>query len=549
MGTDIISLLVRSLLMYSSCVHSRSWRDIALVHEINQPYKDGIVYLEMREINLLAVNESPSSLNRAPPSIFTNKTQTTVAPSPSPSNGPTIVPTLAPSEFPSESPSNGPTIIPTLAPSEFPSESPSYKPSDHPSEHPSAVPTIDPYPKNNGPKVNERGFFNYDESPNSEFGPANWGNIPLPYTFYWHEFGHSGNGPWKSVLSKRNYRENVCEHGHKHQSPIDVYETMVGCNETHEIRDHNGDFPLNDTRVDKRIEPNKLRIIFPRRPCPDFNNTECQFPHPPWADFPNGFKKIADVIHIDFKVPSEHWLRGEIFDGEMQVYHLHAENSRVVALSSLVRATTQGHNPYFQLVLDVFQNEYDNNQAACTQNRNAGTGNIVVPPIGTNNNTNTSMLANFTHITAWNHSTNETTWSINTNATNITTSMHNTSNNNNVTYSGRYLHGIPGAWDPYHPSLMPTIYYYRYEGSITEPPCSEFVTWFINDTPMTISTIQLEQWKRIQFTNVDPKTCYSTSVDFGQSVARPIKRPMALDRVVTRCTSLNFKPDPEHSTA
>ena len=34
-----------------------------------------------------------------------------------------------------------------------------------------------------------------------------------------------------------------------------------------------------------------------------------------------------------------------------------------------------------------------------------------------------------------------------------------------------------GGWDPFHPSLERTIYFWGYWGTLTEPPCSTFVSW------------------------------------------------------------------------
>jgi carbonic anhydrase len=462
---------------------ARSWKDIALIHEMNPPDNVGVIFLESLALQLL--NDSLFGFTYSPVAP-SNRLPSTIAPSPAPSNGPT--------NHPSEEPSDSP------------SEHPTHQPSDRPSEFPSATPTLDPYPRVGGPREGEQGYFNYDQSPNSLYGPSKWGSVGLPELYYWDEFGSNGYGPWKGVLSERNLYENVCEKGLKHQSPIDVHETFGECIEKHEVRDSTGDFPLYDDRVDKRIEPNKLRIIFPRRPCANINITECQFPHPPWADFPNGWKFIADVIHIDFKIPSEHLLEGERFDGEMQIYHLHPINKRVVTYASLVRALPKAHNSYLQIVLDAFQREYDKNHAACAQARNVGSdGNI------------SSILPS---------------------------SAPSPSSINASHDSGqRGLHGIPDAFNPYDPNLITSFYFYRYDGSITEPPCAEFVTWFISDRPMFMSLEQLEQWRRLQFTNVDVN-CQSTSVHSGRSVARPISPPAA-DRQVTRCTRENFLPDPQ----
>jgi hypothetical protein len=77
--------------------------------------------------------------------------------------------------------------------------------------------------------------------------------------------------------------------------------------------------------VERRIESNKLRLVYQRRPCADILDTVCSEPDPPTADFPNGWGGYADTLNIDFKVPSEHRMNGEVFDAEMQIYHLHAD--------------------------------------------------------------------------------------------------------------------------------------------------------------------------------------------------------------------------------
>lgn len=97
------------------------------------------------------------------------------------------------------------------------------------------------------------------------------------------------------------------------------------------------------------------------------------------------------------------------------------------------------------------------------------------------------------------------------------------------------------SWDPHHPMLIPTIHFYRYDGSLTEPPCGEFVSWFVADVPMIISFQQLEQLKNILFNNYDGN-CRRTSVHYGESVARPV-RPMGR-RPVWKCTENDFGPDP-----
>jgi carbonic anhydrase len=72
---------------------------------------------------------------------------------------------------------------------------------------------------------------------------------------------------------------------------------------------------------------------------------------------------------------------------------------------------------------------------------------------------------------------------------------------------------------------------------------TEIVSWFVIDKPLTISKRQLEQMKKILFTNVDRNTCKSTAVHHANSVARPIQESGG--RQVWRCTRENFIPDHE----
>ena len=84
-----------------------------------------------------------------------------------------------------------------------------------------------------------------------------------------------------------------------------------------------GDHGVKGSSVDKQILSSKLRLVYERRPCQDIMDTVCAEPDPPTADFPNGWGGFADLMHVDFKLPAEHKINGESFDGEMQIYHLH----------------------------------------------------------------------------------------------------------------------------------------------------------------------------------------------------------------------------------
>ena len=110
------------------------------------------------------------------------------------------------------------------------------------------------------------------------------------------------------------------------------------------------------------------------------------------------------------------------------------------------------------------------------------------------------------------------------------------------------------TWDPYGPggNIMNSIHFYGYSGSLTEPPCSEFVEWHVMDTPMLVSREQLDQMRRLLFLNEEEDNvsgqCVRTSNHFnGLAVRQPVSNAAATgkqdDPRVHRCTCRDFLSD------
>lgn len=395
------------------------------------------------------------------------------------------------------------------------------------------------YPEQSTPVVHMPWYFNYDS--NSEYGPGeiglfsaqdgsfqvgiqrnNWGHVEVSPDSYWKEFTAEGWGPWQGVLDNHDLMDrNMCETGNM-QSPIDVRDNGAACVETHQIHSFGGDFRVASRNVRREIHSNKLRLNYGRRPCDDFmNNPACAEPDPPFADFPNGWGGYADVIHVDFKVPGEHRIWNEKFDAEMQIYHLHTDRRRLPTQAVPIRARQGGHNHYFHEALMLFVYEYKMNKAKCARRLrekrrlHSEMHRLLGGEMGSRNETDIDY----------------DTWA------DFSTDLEEPGFEEESLELQRRLHST--VWDPHHSMLVPSIYFYRYDGSLTEPPCSEIVSWFVCDRPMIISLEQLELMKRILFTNVD-ENCLPTSIHHDESVARPI-RPIG-ERPVWRCTAEHYGP-------
>mmetsp|Transcript_4368 Transcript_4368/g.12214 ORF Transcript_4368/g.12214 Transcript_4368/m.12214 type:complete len:235 (-) Transcript_4368:68-772(-) len=97
-------------------------------------------------------------------------------------------------------------------------------------------------------------------------------------------------------------------------------------------------------------------------------------------------------------------------------------------------------------------------------------------------------------------------------------------------------------WDPWHPLLMPDYFFYGYEGSLTEPPCSEVLEWHVFTEPMFISKRQHRQMQELLFNQIDPNHgCRRTGVHFEGSVARPVQ-PLR-GRELYKCSCRDFISD------
>lgn len=101
-------------------------------------------------------------------------------------------------------------------------------------------------------------------------------------------------------------------------------------------------------------------------------------------------------------------------------------------------------------------------------------------------------------------------------------------------------------WNPFWPRIINSVHFYGYGGSLTEPPCSEWVAWRVMDAPMEISYKQWDQMRNILFNQVD-ESCHRSSAHWMGSVARPTQS--LNDRPLWKCTEQDYLSDVEKRAA
>ena len=84
-----------------------------------------------------------------------------------------------------------------------------------------------------------------------------------------------------------------------------------------------------------------------------FENVACQEPEP--FHGPNGWGRFADVVHVDFQVPSEHLIWGEGVDVEIHIFHLHPSRRRMATSAVMIKAMDTGFMYCFEEALKAFQ--------------------------------------------------------------------------------------------------------------------------------------------------------------------------------------------------
>jgi uncharacterized protein (DUF736 family) len=233
-----------------------------------------------------------------------------------------------------------------------------------------------------------------------------------------------------------------------------------------------------------------------------------------YPKYSSNMSQFSDLLNFDIKVPAEHMLEGVAFDAEIQMLHTHPEDERVTTLAVPVRATANGFNAEFQTILDQFQLAYEADLAACSAASHRR-----------------RTMARFFGdlLTGWGGTAN-------TEEDEYSTKL------DDPDFVRRLQDKLP-KFNPYDPSYLTTLFFFRYDGSTTEPPCYP-ITWFVMRSPMLISHEQLRQIKVLIFTHVDG-ACQKTSVHNAQQSVARARFPIGSAQAVVKCQEGDFVSDAE----
>jgi len=506
--------------------------------------------------------------------------------------------TSQPSDFPTRMISTAPSYSPSL--SHSPSESPSSNPSR--SLMPSSQYAEGFFP--NASEAQAESFFNYNPK-DADFGPGQAKEKYYEYSakdLFTNEtvvknityLDYEGNA-WVSNQSSDNYfywksfstnrtLDNRCNSSpDRQQSPIDLCNEYVNaqCFEHHQIRNVGGDYDLDDENVELKILPSKLRIQYSR-----FNaELNEEFKRPPHTDFAHNWNGYIPIVHIDIKIPSEHTICGKRYEGEYQMFFYHAKRREPIIQSVLIGIHTEERpHLHFQRLLDAFQSITNERRAFCLNQLDEGETNnttmgndtsalledrhrftnsstdVRVPEI---EDEKASMSKNSTRLlqsgqepcvdsnrTFTIEMNSFTCLLMNTTMCNLPEVIEhcpltcNTCNALNQTIEdvSDDSNDTKRRWNPFFPRIINSIYFYGYQGSFTEPPCSEWVSWRVLEKPLEISTPQMIQMKDILFNQLDDQ-CRRSSVHWNGSVARPTQS--LNERPLWQCTAKNYLSDQE----
>jgi len=349
--------------------------------------------------------------------------------------------------------------------------------------------------------------LNFDYDFDSQRGPNHWENVNIENNLYL-QFTYEEGQEFHNIRAD----ENECDSRSK-QSPVNLLPNAI-CMDTHEILTRQ--IRSSDCKFDDftwSITPHTLRASMP------LNNEFCNRPH---IDLPNGFGNKWPLQYMELHMRAEHTLDGRRYDAELQMVHLGTEpnEEKLAVISMMMDVTSPEDDEMVQWMIDEWQAVADEKEKQCADATSVSTTRMNNQRGLRTENTSTMKVhrsLNPSQHPA--HVGEEKFYSADTETLHWEHPSLVYGNDYRIDNTTGKIHPIILKYDkeddddeskerrlqdtikvekaprnkmfPYR--MFPSIYYYRYKGSLTAPPCSRIVHWRILDEPRSISLRQYKQ--------------------------------------------------------
>mmetsp|Transcript_24980 Transcript_24980/g.58179 ORF Transcript_24980/g.58179 Transcript_24980/m.58179 type:complete len:384 (+) Transcript_24980:101-1252(+) len=343
--------------------------------------------------------------------------------------------------------------------------------------------------------------FDYREE--SPIGPLQWNLVDIS--------GHE----WEQYVGLEHINldvpNNECA-SIRRPAPINLV-ANAECFDTHEILTRKirpTDCKLHD--LDFTITSHTLRATFPQ------SDSYCERPT---IDLPNGYPFAWFIHHIEVHIRAEHVLDGRRYDGEMQMFHLGQQDQKreMATVSVMLDASGFEDDTRLQEYIVEWQRVERETLTLCALNESDRKVRRLQQARERSQPRERKLVER----------------------------LAEDSKDPSDPFSKqapRRLANLQG-WAPrrkmFPYSIWPTIYFYRYKGSLTAPPCSEIVSWRVLDEPLVISRSQWQELARLLHDYVDPETCQNATLTSNKGEnARPMQQLNNEKQELVHCTERNF---------
>ena len=235
-----------------------------------------------------------------------------------------------------------------------------------------------------------------------------------------------------------------------------------------------------------------LRVHFPEFTEEDKKKPENETSWPPKSNLSN-LSEWEAVLFMDVKIPSEHKIYGKQFAGEVQIGHRFG--NRVIIISFMLDYEEDTHNNQFQQFIYEWEEVNAKNVIDCYNE-------LVSDVEKAFYNRTHPILDDYRMADIWGFESK-----------------------------------TRSNFDLF--DMLPTVYYFGYDGSYTSPPCTERVHWRVMDLPMQISHEQFTALQSLFLDQVNKDCETDNKVAFHGGVNRPIQENI---NDVWHCNTNFWKP-------